>query len=77
MKATLEFDLPEDTDEHYLAVNGAKYRHTLSDFNQYLNQLMRGKVEIKGYDISTVEKLHEYLWDCMEDWNINVNNDVS
>ena len=77
MKAILEFDLPEDTDEHYLAVNGAKYRHTLSDFNQYLNQLMRGKVEIKGYDISTVEKLHEYLWDCMEDWNINVNNDVS
>ena len=77
MKAKLIFDLPEDRDEHYLAVNGYKYRHTLSDFAQEMRQLMRGKIDTKGYDIPTVEKLHDILLECTDTWNININNDVS
>ena len=77
MKAILEFDLPEDTDEHYLAVNGANYRHILSDFEQELRLLMRGKKEIKGLNLATVEKLHDMLWELMDEWGIDINNDVS
>ena len=77
MKATLEFDLPEDNDEHYLASNGYKYRHVLSDFAQEMRQLMRGKKEIKGCDLPTVEKLHDMLWEFMNEWGIDINNDVS
>ena len=38
MKATLEFNLPEDRDEHTLAIKGPAYFHALDDVAEMLRQ---------------------------------------
>jgi len=41
MKATIEFNLPDDASEHRLAINGQKYWSVLYEFNEELRRLMK------------------------------------
>lgn len=44
MKATLEFSLPEETEEHDAAVNGARWASAMWDLDQWL----RAEVKYQG-----------------------------
>ena len=62
MKATLTFNLPEETDEHQLALNAGKVLGAIQDFDNYL------RAKLKYEELSETEsqiyravrdKLHE------------------
>lgn len=41
MKAILEFDLPEEDDEHKLALDGWKWKSACSEFAQWLRSIQK------------------------------------
>lgn len=43
MKATLEFDLPEDNQDFLSAINGHNYKSAIWDFDQLLRSEMKYK----------------------------------
>ena len=66
MKANLEFNLPEDTEEFYCASNGANYYSVCHELDQHLrNKLKYGNLT-EEQDIIYQEirdKLHEFIQD--------------
>ena len=66
MKVILEFNLPEETDEHELALNGWKYCRILRDLDNELRN--RLKWDIGDYDYSTCERIRQLISDmCIEE----------
>lgn len=66
MKATLEFNLPEDQHDFYCAVNGAKWMSAMWELDQYLrNQLKYEAEQLSEDKLNAIkefrEKLHEIL----------------
>jgi hypothetical protein len=64
MKAILSFNLPEDNEDHYMALNGAKYRFILEDLDNYLRGLAKyeDKRSIKIEDVR--KKIIELVQDA-------------
>lgn len=50
MKATLEFSLPEETEQHQLALNGWKYETAIDEYFNWI------RAELKYNDQLTEEK---------------------
>jgi hypothetical protein len=50
MKAILEFNLPEDKEEHILAMQGAALKFAVQDYDNYL----RGKIKYASDDVPEV-----------------------
>jgi hypothetical protein len=68
MKAILRFDLPEERDEHRLALNGGKYFAALWEFHQKLRS-----IEKYGITATTAKAMLEEvqgIWDEAT-WNID------
>jgi hypothetical protein len=66
MKATLEFDLPEEQQEHYDAVNGSTFKYCLQELDQELRGWLKYGHEFKSADevLETVRKtLHGLIHD--------------
>lgn len=59
MKATLEFDLPEDNKDFQAAINGHNYKSAIWDFDQLLRS------EMKYKELSD-ETYQAYKW-CREE----------
>lgn len=59
MKVTLEFNLPEDTDEHNMTMNAGKYHGIIHDILQYVRTLRKydGRTEIPIEELA--DKIHE------------------
>jgi hypothetical protein len=71
MKATLEFNLPEEAEEHQLAVDGLKWRGVVSDI---LEELRRDRkyTELSESDAAYNEKISEKIWQLMRDQNLEL-----
>jgi hypothetical protein len=71
MKATLEFNLPEESEEHQLAVDGIKWRGVVSDI---LEELRRDRkyTELSESDAVYNEKISEKIWQLMRDQNLEL-----
>jgi hypothetical protein len=68
-KATLEFNLPEETVEHRLAVNANNYYAVLWDIDQYLrSKLKHGDLTESEYVV--LEKTREELHNLMNTYNV-------
>ena len=66
MKATLEFTLPEEHDEHYNAINGASFRYCLQELDDELrNWIKHGHTFNSAGDalISVRKHLHDLIRD--------------
>lgn len=51
MKATLEFNLPEENSEHIVAINGSKYYSALFDIKQEIcSKLKHGNLEGEKFE---------------------------
>ena len=74
MKATLEFNLPEDRDAYELANKANNLHLVIWDFDQYLrNTLKHGSDEFKESEHETIEKIRKQLIDIMEDNDVKFN----
>lgn len=72
MKATLEFNLPEDDHEFQMAIGGSKFHSVLWDMDQYL----RGKIRYAPDDMSeevlnTWQHCREQLHEFMASYNVS------
>jgi hypothetical protein len=71
MKATLEFNLPEDQAEHYCAIKGADMLNVLWELKTELRSMLKyGELPDKQYEI--VEKIQDYLIHSLNDNDINL-----
>ena len=66
MKATLEFNLPEDSQEHLRAVKATQLCSTLWTFDQWLRE------QIKHNNKSDWQEIRNNLYETMRDNNINL-----
>jgi hypothetical protein len=72
MKATLEFNLPEDQAEHYCAIKGADMLNVLWELKAELRAMLKyGELPDTQYDI--VEKIQDFLMSSLDDNDVNLN----
>jgi hypothetical protein len=72
MKATLEFNLPEDQAEHYCAIKGADMLNALWELKAELRSMLKyGELPDQQYEI--VEKIQNFLLSSLDDNDINLN----
>lgn len=64
MKATLEFQLPEEEQEHLDAINGTKWKVVLMDFDETLRRYIK-----HGHSFVSVE-------DCLDSLQSELRQDV-
>jgi hypothetical protein len=71
MKATLEFNLPEDQAEHYCAIKGADMLNVLWELKAELRSMLKyGEITSEQYDI--VEQIQTFLLSSLNDNDINL-----
>jgi hypothetical protein len=66
MKATLEFNLPEESEEFELARNGAKLSCAVSDFQNYLRSKIKYD-ELSDEQLAVYEEVREKLFEMLVD----------
>jgi hypothetical protein len=66
MKATLEFDLPEERDEFEITTKAIDYRNVIVELNEWLRR------EIKYNDKNEYEIVRERLWNLLKDYEISL-----
>ena len=71
MKATLEFNLPEETTEHQIAVDGPKWRGVVSDALEELRN-DRKYNQLPQPEYAYNEKISERIWQLMKDQNLEL-----
>jgi len=73
MKATLEFNLPEDHIEFEMAVNGSKMHSVLWEMDQWLRAQYKymPDSEYSEDKYNTFEKCREHLRELMMENNVN------
>lgn len=66
-KATLEFTLPEEANEHQLAVNGGKWSAVVRDFDLYLRNISK-------YDLTkpSLDEVRAQLHEFLDDYNLSL-----
>lgn len=70
MKATLEFDLPEDRDAHNDAVNGTAWKCLVFDFDQQLREwLKHGQ---PGDKAAGLQAARDSLWESIREAGLSL-----
>lgn len=71
MKATLEFDLPEENHEHQDALRGSEWKWALTEVADYLrNQIKHADNSAEEY--RTFERVQERLFGILDDRGLNL-----
>ena len=71
MKATLEFNLPEDQAEHYCAIKGADMLNVLWELKAELRSMLKYG-ELPGDQYEIVEKIQDFLLGSLNDNDVNL-----
>lgn len=71
MKATLEFNLPEDQQEHYDAINGSTFKYCLQEMDEQLRGWRKYGHQFKDAE-EALEKAREYLHQLIHDNDITI-----
>lgn len=66
MKATLEYNLPEEHEEHLAAVHAMDWKLVVWNYHEYLRKLFHDG------DTTTVEKSLERLNEMIEDYGLTL-----
>lgn len=72
MKATLEFNLPEDEHEYYCAIKGKDMFVVIWNLQQELRKLYKYE-ELNEDEWQIVERLRDFLNDSLNENEINLN----
>ena len=65
MKATLEFNLPDDQDDFQDAVNGQKWRLMVWNFDQKLRSQLKYNDKLSPEQYKVYEEIRNLLWEKM------------
>ena len=68
MKAIIEFNLPEDSDEHQIALDGWKWRIAVQEIDNKLRAMLKYE-EKETFDIET---MREFISSMLSDQNITL-----
>ena len=71
MKATLEFNLPEEQAEHYCAIKGADMLNVLWELKAELRSMLKYG-ELPGEQYEIVEKIQDFLLGSLNDNDVNL-----
>ena len=71
MKATLEFNLPEEQAEHYCAIKGADMLNVLWELKAELRSMLKYG-ELPGQQYEIVEKIQDFLLGSLNDNDVNL-----
>ena len=63
MKATLEFNLPDDQDDFQDAVNGQKWRLMVWNFDQKLRSQLKYNDKLSPEQYKVYEEIRDLLWE--------------
>ena len=63
MKATIEFNLPDDQDDFQDAVNGQKWRLMVWDFDQHLRSQLKYNDKLSSEQYKVYEEIRDLLWE--------------
>jgi len=74
MKATLEFNLPEDKPEFNNAIKGGDWKHVCWEMDQYLRKEIKYNDDNSDYKIKVLEKVREELNGFMIENNLDLYN---
>ena len=72
MKATLEFNLPDEDAEFYCATKGTAMLNALWDINQELRKLYKYE-ELNEDEFNMVERIRETFFNSLQEHEINLN----
>ena len=72
MKATLEFNLPEDEAEYYCANKGTAMLNVLWEIQQELRKMYKYE-ELSEDEFKIVERMRDFLNDSLNEHEINLN----
>jgi hypothetical protein len=70
MKATLEFELPQDASEHQTALDGWKWRMILNDILENLRQDLKYNNNLNSETAKTLESLRGFIFQRMTEENL-------
>lgn len=71
MKATLEFNIPEEQAEHYCAIKGADMLNVLFQLRIKLRGMLKYD-ELTNEQYEIVENIQEYLIDILNENDVNL-----
>jgi len=71
MKATLEFNLPEEQSDFYDATNGWKYKAVLQDFDRYLKSMIGSSLPTED-QIELVDQIRQKMWEMVNDEGVEI-----
>jgi hypothetical protein len=71
MKATIEFNLPEEQAEHYCAMKGADMLNVLWELRSELRDMLKYR-DLPGQQHEIVEQIQQSLIDMLNDYDINL-----
>ena len=71
MKATLEYNLPDDREDFELACNGYKYYSVLWDFDQHLRSKIKYDESLSQEVHDTYQEIREKLREFMNDSDLS------
>lgn len=74
MKATLEFNLPDDIDEFNMITKGSKYYSTLWEMDQWLRSQIKYNENLTQEQHDVYEISREKLREFMSDNNVTFND---
>lgn len=69
MKATLEFTLPEDADDHYTCINAQRYRSAVCAVYEWMRH-KRKHAELSDVEAKLVEDLWRTMLEEVEDLRV-------
>jgi hypothetical protein len=73
MKATLEFNLPDDQQEYDLANSGLAFWHVLWELDQELRANTKyAPDDMTDDDYDAYQKIRDKLHELMNDYNVNL-----
>lgn len=58
-KATLTFNLPEESEEHHIAINASKYYCLIEDVRDYIR--IRSKTDVNDGEAKILERIKEII----------------
>jgi len=74
MKATLEFDLPEESSDHRMAVDGASAHLALWELDQHLRRELKHNVELPEAVYNALEDVRKHLWGICESHGLQIDD---
>ena len=72
MTATLRFKLPEETTEHYLAVNAGKMAAVIWELDQKLRDKLKYECDLDGATVKALEWVREKIRELASDEGLDL-----